>query len=340
MKALFIGGTGTISLSISKELLKRGWDLTVLNRGSAKALLPGAGAIVADIENEEDVAKKLQGRQFDVVCQFIAYTPEQVERDLRLFSGCCGQYIFISSASAYHKPPTSPWVTESVPLHNPWWQYSRDKAGCEERLMAAYRDKGFPVTIVRPSHTYAYNKVPVAIHGRKGSWQVIHRIMQGKPVLIPGDGTTLWTLTWTEDFAQGFIGLMGNIHAIGEAVHITSDQALTWNQAHRVIADALNMPLIPCHVPSSWLGKVQGGDWAGGLLGDKANCALFDNSKIKALVPGFHCPTRFDQGVRLALQHILKDQALQTPDPDFDAFSDRAVALLQQCAGQFEAMTL
>ena len=340
MKALLIGGTGTISLSISRQLLALGWELTVLNRGSAKDLLPGAEAIACDMADEAAVRAALQGRTFDVVAQFIAYTPDQVERDIRLFSGMCGQYIFISSASAYHKPPLSPLVTESVPLHNPWWAYSRAKADCEEVLMRAYRLQGFPVTIVRPSHTYYKNSVPVAIHGKNGSWQVIDRIRKGKPVLIPGDGTTLWTLTWAEDFAPGFIGLMGNIHAIGEAVHITSDQALTWNQAHQVLADALGVKLNPCHVPSALLGRIAGADYAGSLLGDKANCAVFDNTKLKRLVPGFHCPTRFDQGARMALENILATPALQREDPAFDALSDKVADIMSRAGEEIGQLNL
>ena len=249
MKALLIGGTGTISLPIAKGLLAQGWELTVLNRGSAKHLLPQAEAIVADMSDEAAVREKLKGRQFDVVAQFIAYKPEQIRRDIRLFGGICGQYIFISSASAYHKPPRYPFVRESTPLHNPYWQYSQNKAACEDTLMAAYREQNFPVTIVRPSHTFSYDSPPFAVHGKTGAYSVISRILEGKPVIIPGDGTNLWTVTWSEDFARGFIGLMGNIHALGEAFHITSDEALTWNQIYQTVCDILDRPFKPCYVP-------------------------------------------------------------------------------------------
>ena len=340
MKALLIGGTGTISLPISKRLIALGWELTVLNRGSAGVLLPEARAITADMSNEQEVSALLEGHRFDVVAQFIAYTPEQVERDIRLFKGRCGQYIFISSASAYHKPPLSPLVTESTPLHNPHWQYSRDKAACEEVLMRAYRDQGFPVTIVRPSHTFGEKGLPFALHGASGSWGVISRILREKPVILPGDGTNLWTVTWSDDFAPGFIGLMGNIHAIGEAVHITSDEALPWNQIHKTVSDILKRPFLPCYVPAALLAKVQHSDWEGGLLGDKANCALFDTAKIKRLVPGFTCPTRFDQAARISLDHILSHPELQKEDPAFDAFCDEAARVMAGAGEAFASMKL
>lgn len=340
MKALLIGGTGTISLAISKRLLKLGWELSILNRGSAAALLPGAEAIVADINDERDVAQKLEGRYFDAVAEFIAFTPEQIERDVRLFKGKCGQYIFISSASAYQKPPVAPYITESTPLHNPYWQYSRNKALCEDVLLRAWREEGFPVTIVRPSHTFLERSLPLGIHGRNGAWGVISRILAEKPVLMPGDGTSLWTVTWAEDFAPGFIGLMGNPHALGQAVHITSDEALTWNQIHKTACDILGKPFLPCYVPSTMLAKVAGADWEGALLGDKANCALFDTSKLKGLVPGFTCPTRFDQAARISLEYILSHPELQKPDPAFDAFSDEAARVMQKAQEALTGMSL
>ena len=340
MKALLIGGTGTISLSISKRLLDLGWELTILNRGSARDLLPRAEALTADMSNEEDVAALLQGRYFDVVADFIAYTPQQAQRDIRLFNGKCGQYIFISSASAYHKPPLAPLVTESTPLHNPYWQYSRNKADCEDILMRAWREQGFPVTIVRPSHTFSNRSLPLGVHGKNGAWGVISRILSEKPVILPGDGTSLWTVTWADDFAPGFIGLMGNVHAIGEAVHITSDEALPWNQIHKTVCDILKKPFLPCYVPSVMLAKVQNADWEGGIIGDKANCALFDNTKIKRLVPGFTCPTRFDQAARISLDYMQAHPELQKPDPDFDAFCDEAVRVMEGAGEAFAKMSL
>jgi nucleoside-diphosphate-sugar epimerase len=340
MKALLIGGTGTISLPIAQRLLALGWDLTVLNRGTNNHLLPGARHIQADMADAQDVQNKLQGLRFDVVAQFIAYLPRDVERDIRLFQGKCSQYIFISTASAYHKPPRNGLIDESTPLHNPYWAYSRAKAECEAVLMRAYRQQGFPVTIVRPSHTYGLGHLPMAVRGKKGIWQIVQRMLQEKPVLVPGDGTNLWTVTWSEDFAPAFIGLMGNIHALGEAVHITSDEALTWNQIYSTVAAALDRPFLPCHVPSTLLARVQGADWEGGLLGDKANCAVFDTTKIKRLVPGFCCPTRFDQGARLSLAWLMEHPDKQRPDPDFDAVCDRAVEIMAQAARGFAGMGL
>ena len=340
MKALLIGGTGTISLPISKRLLGLGWELTILNRGSAGTLLPEAEALTADMSNEREIAALLEGRCFDVVAQFITYTPEQAERDVRLFQGKCGQYIFISSASAYHKPPLSVPVTESTPLHNPYWQYSRDKAACEEVLMRAYREQGFPVTIVRPSHTFREGGLPFALHGESGVWSVLSRILAEKPVLLPGDGSNLWTVTWSDDFAPGFIGLMGNIHAIGEAVHITSDEALPWNQIHKTVCDILKKPFLPCYVPAAALARVQNAGWEGALIGDKANCAIFDNAKIKRLVPGFTCPTRFDRAARISLDFILSRPELQKPDPAFDAFCDEAARVIERTGEVFAGMSL
>ena len=335
MKALFIGGTGNISLSISKKLLALGWELTVLNRGSHNELLPGARYIKSDMADEAAVAGKLEGLSFDVVAQFIAFKPEQAARDVRLFKGKCRQYIFISSASAYHKPILSPFITESTLLHNPYWQYSRDKAACEALLMDSYVREGFPVTIVRPSHTYGDSALPLAVHGKHGAWQVLDRIMKEKPVLISGDGTNLWTVTWSDDFADGFIGLMDNPHALGEAVHITSDEALSWNMIHQTVADKMGKPFLPCYVPATLLARIGGLDYKGALLGDKANTVMFDNSKLKRLVPGFCAKTRFDQGAALSVANFLGRKALQEPDPDFDRICDRAVGIMARAEQEF-----
>ncbi len=323
MKALFVGGTGTISSAITDLVLLQNWELYLLNRGS-RELPEGAVGIQADIRDEADVREKLSGLRFDVVVDFIAFTPDQVERDFRLFSGKTRQYIFISSASAYQKPLNSPFITESTPLHNPYWQYSRDKIDCESLLMDLYRQKGFPVTIVRPSHTYCERSLPVALHGEKGSYQVIERIRQGKKVIVPGDGTSLWTLTWSEDFAWGFVGLMGNVHVIGETYQITSDESLTWNQVYGIIASALGVETKLTHIPSDVLGALNP-EWVGALTGDKANSVLFDNAKIKRAVPDYIAATRFDEGARIALDSILSHPECQTPDPEFDDWCDRTI---------------
>ena len=330
MKALFIGGTGTISMAITRALaLDPDWSLFLLNRGTRTAELPeGVTPIIADISDEAAAAKALEGMDFDCVCDFIAFEPAQLERDYRLFAGRTKQFMFISSASAYQKPLSDYRITESTPLANPHWEYSRKKIACEEFLMRMYRENGFPVTIVRPSHTYDERNLPLGVKGGKGAWQVVKRMLDGKPVLIHGDGASLWTITHNSDFAKGFAGLMGNIHAIGESYHITSDESVTWNQIYAIIADELGVPLKACHVPSDFLAAVSDYDFEGSLLGDKACTVVFDNSKIKRAVPGFVCSVRADQGLRRTVRHLLSVPDLQREDPEFDAFCDRVIAAL------------
>ena len=331
-KALFIGGTGTISSAITRQLAAEGeWDLTLLNRGNRNADLPGNVRVLkADINDEEAVGRLLEGTQWDCVCDFIGFVPEQVERDWRLFRGRTKQYMYISSASAYQKPSASPFITEGTPLVNPYWEYSRNKIACEEFLMEKHRSEGFPVTIVRPSHTYDERSVPLGVHGDKGSWQVLRRMLDGKPVLIHGDGTSQWTLTHNSDFAKGFIGLMGNPHALGNAFHITSDETLTWNQIYKTIADVLGVELKAYHVSADFLDEAGPYDFRGGLTGDKSCTVLFDNAKVKRAVPGFRATVRFEQGVRQTIGHILAHPELQVPDPEFDAWCDRVVAALEE----------
>lgn len=330
MKALFIGGTGTISTAISKQLLEEGWELYLLNRGNRSEALPvGATYITADINEEEKVAELIADMKFDVVADFIVFTKEQAERDFRLFNGKTKQYIFISSASAYQKPLADYRITESTPLSNPYWGYSRNKIASEECLMKHYREDNFPITIVRPSHTYDERSIPLGVNGNGGSWQVIKRMMEGKPVIVPGDGSSLWTVTHNSDFAKGFIGLMGNVHAIGEAVQITSDEPLTWNQIHQIIADILGVEFKPYPVASKFLAEVSEYDLEGQLLGDKSNTVVFDNSKLKKLVPGFCAATRFDQGVRECIEFIVSHPEYQTEDKEFDEWSDAVIAALE-----------
>ena len=331
MKALFIGGTGTISMAITRLLAENpDWELYLLNRGSRSAELPaGVKTIIADIHDEAVAAAALDGMQFDCVCDFIGFVPEDVERDFRLFRGKTKQYIYISSASAYQKPCADYLITESTPLHNPYWEYSRNKIACEEYLMQQYRENGFPVTIVRPSHTYDERNLPLGAYGEKGGWQVLRRMLDGKPVLLHGDGTTLWTVTHNSDLAKGFVGLMGNIHAIGQAYHITSDESITWNQLYAIIADELGVPLKACYVPSDILHAANPAyDCEGSMTGDRSNSVVFDNSKIKRAVPGFVCTVRADQGLRHTVRNILATPALQQEDPAFDAYCDRVVAAL------------
>ncbi|MDR2798416.1 MAG: SDR family oxidoreductase [Treponema sp.] len=327
MKALFIGGTGTISTAISQNILAQGWELYLLNRGSRNHLFSGkVTEIRGDINQEAEVAEKIKGLRFDVVADFITFGPAQIERDFRLFKDKTTQYIAISSASAYQKPLSDYRINESTPLANPFWEYSRNKIACEQVLLALYRDYGFPITIVRPSHTYDERSVPLGVHGKYGSWQVIKRFLEGKPVIIHGDGTSLWTLTHNSDFAQGFTGLMGNIHAIGEAVQITADETLTWNQIYETIASALGVPLKAVHVASEFLAQSGPYNFQGGLLGDKAHSVVFDTAKLKRLVPGFTAKVRFDQGIRETLAYVLSHKEQQKEDPEFDAWCDKVIA--------------
>lgn len=331
MKVLFIGGTGTISTAISNQLAERGDELYLLNRGNSNSRVPeNVKFIIADINNEEEVAKKLEGMSFDVVCDFIGFVPSQLERDYRLFKNKTKQYMYISSASAYHKPVRDYRITEGTTLANPYWEYSRNKIACEEFLMKKYREEGFPITIIRPSHTYCETSVPLGVHGDRGSWQVLKRMLEGKPVIVHGDGTTLWTITYNEDFAKGFIGLMGNPHAIGEAFHITSDESVTWNQIYQAIADALGVEFKPYYVSSDFLHKVGKYDFMGGLIGDKANTVVFDNTKLKNAVPGFKATIRMEEGIRRTVEYVLAHEECQQEDKEFDIWCDKVIATLEK----------
>ena len=338
-KALFIGGTGTISTAITKKVAKDGeWELWLLNRGNRSDILPReVRTINADINDEEDVARKLEGTEWDCVCDFIGFVPAQVERDYRLFKGRTRQYMYISSASAYQKPLASPYINEGTALANPYWQYSRDKIACEEFLMKKYREEGYPVTIIRPSHTYDERSVPLGVHGRNGSWQVLKRMLEGKPVIIHGDGTSLWTMTHNSDFAKGFTGLMGNPHAIGTAFQITNDETLTWNQIYTTIADVLGVELKPYYVASDYLAATSDYDLTGSLIGDKACSVIFDNTKLKRAVPGFTPSVRFEQGIRMTIENVLAHPSLQKEDPEFDAWCDRVIEALEEAKKKLQA---
>lgn len=328
MKILIIGGTGTISSAITRQLAASGHNLWLLNRGNRKSDVPaGVRHVVCDIDDTATVLQQIGDEQWDAVCEFIGFVPRQVERDIRLFQGRTRQYVYISSASAYHKPAVSHVIAEGTTLANPHWQYSRDKIACEELLFKAYREEGFPVTIVRPSHTYCERAVPLSVHGTKGSWQVLKRMMEGKPVIIHGDGSSLWTLTWSEDFARGFIGLLGNPSALGEAFQIMSDESLSWTQIYRQVAQALGTAFKPYYVASAFLAATapRSFDLEGNLLGDKSATVVFDCAKLKRAVPGFQAVTRFDEGVRRCVRYILSHPELQTEDPEFDAWCDRVI---------------
>ena len=321
MKALFIGGTGNISSACSKLALERGVELYLLNRGQSLRTLPeGARVITADIRDPNAAREALGSLRFDVVADFIAFTPQHIETDLELFRGRTGQYLFISSASAYQTPPTTLPVTEAAILDNPVWQYSRDKAACEARLARAYREEKFPFTIVRPSHTYSEIYVPV-----HGNWTTVDRMLRGLPVIVHGDGTSLWTLTHSADFARGFVGLMGNSHAIGEAYHITSDEWLTWNQIHEILAVAAGVQPKLVHVPSDLIAAYDP-IWGESLLGDKAHSFILDNSKIKRVVPDFVCSTPFSRGAEQIIAWHRADPARQKVDENFNAICERILA--------------
>lgn len=334
MNILLIGGTGIISMAISKKLIENKENtLYLLNRGTRNAELTteydNIRYIFADINQEEQVSEAIKDLKFDVVADFIAFVPSQLERDYRLFKDKTNQFIFISSASAYHKPCRDYRINEGTTLANPYWEYSRNKIACEEYLMKMYRENGFPVTIVRPSHTYDERSIPLGVHGDKGSWQVVKRMMQEKPVIIHGDGTSLWTMTHNSDFANGFIGLLGNVHAIGEAVQITSDETLTWNQIYESIARVLGVSCKPYYVASDFLDAISHYDFEGSLIGDKSNSVVFDNTKLKTLVPDFVAKVRFDEGVANTIRYVLAHPELQEDDDEFDNWCDTLIEKLE-----------
>jgi nucleoside-diphosphate-sugar epimerase len=330
MRVLFIGGTGIISSAVSKLAVEKGIDLYLFNRGQHSEFVPkGAKIIKGDIRDKKSVAEALKGRSFDVVVDWVAYVPKDVEADIKIFKGNVGQYIFISSASAYQKPPTHWLITESTPLANPFWQYSRDKIACEERLLAEYSSTGFPVTIVRPSHTYGPTVIPAAINSWIKPWTIVDRMRKGKKIIIHGDGTSLWTMTHNTDFAKGFVGLIGNTQAIGHAFHITSDEVLTWNRIHEVTANAAGVKLKAVYIPSDFIAKINP-DIAGTLLGDKSWCAVFDNSKIKRFVPDFAATVPFAQGVKRSIEWFESDKSRCVVDDEYSRFMDRVIATYEQ----------
>lgn len=337
MNVLFIGGTGIISTAITKRLAATdGVSLFLVNRGNRSSVIPENVTVInADINNEDFVREQIKDLSFDAVCDFIAFVPEHLERDFRLFNGKTKQFMYISSASAYQKPLSNYRITEGTPLANPYWEYSRNKIACEDFLMKMYRENVFPVTIIRPSHTYDERSVPLGVHGKKGSWQIVKRMIEGKPVIVHGDGTSLWTMTHNSDFAKAFVGLIGNAHAIGEAFQITSDETLTWNQIYKAIADALGVELKPYYVSSDFLAAVSDYDLCGSLTGDKANSVVFDNSKLKRAVPDYVPTVRFDQGVKRTIDYVLAHKECQVEDPEFDAWCDKVIEVLENAKKVF-----
>ena len=325
LKVLFIGGSGIISSGSSQLAVERGIDLYVLNRGetSVRPLPPEATVLRADVHDRESVRAALGDQEFDAVVDWVAFTPEHVRSDIDLFRGRTGQYVFISSASAYQTPPARIPVTESTPLRNPFWQYSRDKIACEDLLTAAYRADGFPAMIVRPSHTYDKTTIPF-----DGKWTALARMRAGKEVVVHGDGTSLWTLTHHSDFAQGFVPLLAHPRTVGDVFHITSDDVLTWDQIAHSLAAALGVTPHIVHVPSDAIAAADP-QWGAGLLGDKAHSLTFDNSKLRSVVPGFCATIPFEQGAREIIDWYDEDPARQQTDERLDAVMDKLISTYQ-----------
>jgi nucleoside-diphosphate-sugar epimerase len=323
MKVLFIGGTGNISIACTKLALDKGYEVYHLNRGKTENPFGNTvKSIRADVNNQESIANAIKDLTFDVVANFVAFIPGDVKRDFEIFQDRIGQYVFISSASAYQKPPSHPIITESTPLKNPFWQYSRDKISCENYLNELYRDKDFPVTIIRPSLTYD-TVIPAAI----GSWDdftIIDRIRKGKKIIVHGDGTSLWTITHSEDFAKGFLGLLGHQQAIGHSFHITSDEILTWNQIYEAIGMAAGDVPDMVHIPSEFIARFD--DFhTGNLLGDKSHSVIFDNSKIKAFVPGFQALIPFKHGIKRTVSWFEQKPARMKIIEETNNFMDRVI---------------
>src|ERR1700761_1318906 len=324
LRVLFIGGTGVISSACVREAVSGGHDieLFVLNRGQsgARALPPGIRELRGDIRDAASVRDVLSGLDFDSVVDFVAFTPDHVRADLDLFRGRTAQYVFISTASAYQTPPSRLPVTESTPLRNPYWQYSRDKIACEDLLVAEYRDNAFPATIVRPSHTYDATKTVLS-----GGWTSLNRMLTGKPVIVHGDGTSLWTVTHHTDFARAFVPLLGHPRTLGEAFHITSDDVLTWDQIAYALGAALGVTPRIVHVPSDVIAAADP-EWGAGLLGDKSHSMVFDNTKVKSVVPGWRAVIPFERGAREIVDWYLADPARQVTDVGLDTVMDKLAA--------------
>lgn len=325
MKVLFIGGTGLISTAVSKLAVEQGFELYLLNRGTRMENIPaGAHIIKGDIKDLDATSAILKEYSFDVVVNWIGFIPQDVENDIKLFKGKIGQYIYISSASVYQKPVSHYIVTESTPLANPYWDYSQNKIACEERLMKEYRENGFPVTIVRPSLTYGDAMIYAATNSWSHPYTLIQRMRQGKKVVVPGDGTSLWTMTHNTDFAKGFVGIMGNIQTLGHAFHITSDEVLSWNQVYEIIGRVIGVKPEIVHIPSDFIAAFA--PWMkGDLLGDKVAGVVFDNTKIKRFVPGFVATTMVEQGFSKSLQWFEADPKRCSIDEDWDCLLDRII---------------
>ena len=338
MRVLFIGGTGIISTACTALAAQRGMDVTLVTRGQKSALrLPrGVKSLVADA-NDPALGEKLEGQTFDAVVDWIAYTPADIERDLRLFRGRTRQFVFISSTSAYEKPPTHYLLTESTPLGNPFWEYARNKIACEERLMQAYRDEGFPVTIVRPSLTYGETSIPLVLNSWQKPYTAVDRMLRGQKMIVPGDGTSLWVVTHNTDFAKGLVGLLGQQRAVGEAFHITSDEVLTWDRLFRIVGEAVGVEPQLVHIPSDFIAACIP-EKRGTLLGDKSVSVVFDNSKIKRFVPDYSATTTFVVGIRQTLAWFNADPACKQVDQQLSATMDKLVSAYEK--GMSEATSI
>jgi nucleoside-diphosphate-sugar epimerase len=330
VKILFIGGTGIISTACTALAAQRGMDVTLVTRGQklARQLPRGVTSLVADI-NDPALGEKLKGESFDAVVDWIAYTPTDIERDLRLFRGRTRQFVFISSTSAYQKPPTHYLWTESTPFGNPFWEYARNKIACEERLMQAYRDEGFPVTIVRPSLTYGETSIPLVLNSWQKPYTAVDRMLRGQKMVVPGDGTSLWVVTHNTDFAKGLVGLLGQQQAVGEAFHITSDEVLTWDRLFQIVGAAVGVEPQLVHIPSDFIAACIP-DKRGTLLGDKSVSVVFDNSKIKRFVPEYSATTNFADGVRQTLAWFNADPARKQIDGQLSSTMDKLVAAYEK----------
>ncbi|MEK6752660.1 MAG: SDR family oxidoreductase [Chloroflexota bacterium] len=332
MKLLFIGGTGLISSACSELAVQRGHELFLLNRSSsAKYPAPKtATTLQADIHADSSpLSPLLAGHRFDAVVDFIAFSPQDIERDLSLFRDKTDQFVFISSASAYQKPVKNYLITEETPLENPFWEYSQNKIACENLLMEEYRANGFPVTVIRPSHTYGPSQIPFAVGSWLHPWTLVNRMKQGKPVIVPGDGTSLWVLTWNEDFAVGLLGLLGNKKAIGEAFQITSDEVISWNQIYLEAYQALGQAPNVVHIPSDFIARFDE-HAVGSLIGDKSNSVVFDNSKIKRFVPEYNCKVKWSEGLRRSLAWFEAHPQFQTIDGESNQLWDKIISAYEK----------
>ena len=334
-KILLIGGTGTISSAITEKLAKDpAWEVTLFNRGKRGVSVPeNVKVIQGDINDEAAAAELLKDSSWDCVGEFVVYRPDQAERDIRLFAGKTKQYIFISTCMAYNTPPSTPFITEGMLQKNEYSVYAKDKIACEQVYLKAFRELNFPITIVRPSHTYSLRSIPFSLESPKGSWPVIKRMLEGKPIIQPGDGSSLWVITLNEDFAKGYTGLVGNPHAIGESVHITTDEVLTWDQMAQTVAEALNVPYKPYYIPTDVIAALAPGV-AEGLNGDKRHSVIYDNSRLKKLVPDYCATVTWREGVRRALEVIMADERLRPEDPEFDNWCDTMIEIYDKALAE------